>query len=130
MDYEFHKRKLPKGFSYPIKRSVLDEILEKSETERIKWITFSVDRRGDIIVWANFVGEAHKTTSAGKIGLYVYAVPSDERKETEELLIKQIFPKFIKWLRKVEAAGEGWRLTTRLLEIELKDGELSFSETK
>lgn len=104
--------------------------LRNSVTERIKWITFSADRRGDIIVWANFVGEAHKISSSGNIGLYIYAVPSDESKETEEILLKQVFPKFFKWLEKVEMSGEGWRLKTRLLEIELKDGELNFSETE
>lgn len=130
MEYEFHKRKLPKGFSYPIKRSALDEILKPLGTERIKWITYSPDRRGNIIVWANFIGEGHKTPAVGNIGLYIYAVPSEERKETEEILLQQGFPKLVEWLKKVETAGEGWRSKTRLFEIKYKDGELDFFETE
>jgi hypothetical protein len=129
MEYEFHKRKLPKGLSYPLKRSVLDKILENSLTERIKWVTFSANRRKDIIIWANFIGEGHKTPTIGNIGLYIYPVPSAERKQMEELLINEGFPRLVKWLKKVDEAGEGWRLKTRLFEVEYKEGELSFSET-
>lgn len=130
MEYDFLKSKIPKGLSYPIKRSVLDKILENSGTNRIKNISFSISGRDDIILWANFVGEGHKISSAGEVGLYPCAVPSIERKQTEELLIKQGFLKFVKWLKKIETAGEGWRSKTRLFEIRIKDGELSFSETK
>lgn len=130
MEYDFHKWKIPKGLSYPIKRSILDKILEDSGTKRIKWISFSSSQRENIILWANFVGEGQKTPTVGSVGLYIYAVPSEERKQTEEVLIKQGFPKLIKWLNKIETAGEGWRSKTRLFETRLKDGELSFSETK
>lgn len=129
MEYDFHKSKIPKELSYPIKRSVLNKILEDSGTSRIKKVSYSGSRRENLIVWANFVGEAHKTDSAGIIGICIYPVLSIERKQTEELLIKQGFPKFVEWLKKVETAGEGWRSKTRLFEIENKDGELSFSET-
>lgn len=129
MEYDFHKSKISKELSYPIKRSALDKILEDSGTNRIKWISFSNNRRENIIIWANFVGEAHKTDSAGNIGIIIYPIPSDERKQTEEMLIKEGFPKFIEWLKKLETLGEGWRSKTRLFEIECKNGELSFSET-
>lgn len=115
MEYDFNKSKIPKDLSYPIKRSVLNKILEDSGTNRIKWISYSDNRRGNIVVWANFIGEAHKTDSAGNIGLYIYAVSSDERKQTEEILIRQGFPKFVEWLKKVETAGEGWRLKTSII---------------
>lgn len=130
MEYNFHKWKIPKGLSYPIKRSILDEILESSGTNRIKQISFSSGQGANTIFWANFIGEGHNKPTAGDIGLYLYAVPSVERKHTEEILIKQGFPKLVKWLKKIETAGEGWRSKTRLFEIHLKDGELSFSETK
>lgn len=129
MEYDFHKGKLPKGLSYPIKRSVLDKILEDSRTNRIKWISFSANQREKIILWANFIGEGQKTPTIGNIGLYIYAVPSEERKQTEEILIKQGFPKLVQWLKKIETAGEGWRSKTRLFEIHNNVGELSFSET-
>ena len=130
MEYDFHKSKIQKGLSFPIKRSVLDKILEDSGTQRIKWISYNSTSRSDLVLWANFIGEAHKTMSGGNIGLYVYAIPSEERKQTEELLIKQGFPKLIQWLKKVETAGEGWRSKTRLFEIQCINGELSFSESE
>jgi hypothetical protein len=130
MEYDFHKSKIPKGLSYPVKRSFLDKILEDSGIDRIKWVSFNLgNQKTNIIVWANFIGEAHKTGSAGNVGLYVYAVPSNERNQIEKLLIEQGFPKFIEWLKKIEIFGEAWRSKTRLFEIEFKDGELSFSET-
>jgi hypothetical protein len=117
-------------FSYPVKRSVLDKILEDSGTDRIKWVSFvSGTQKTKIVVWANFIGEAHKTGSAGNIGLYVYPVPCEERKQIEKLLIEQGFPKFTEWLKELESLGEAWRSKTRLFEIQIEDGELSFSET-
>ena len=129
MEYEFHKRKLPKGLSYPLKRSVLDKILDSAETERIKRVTFSSDRRGEIILWANFIGEGHKTPTIGNVGLYIYAIPSIERKQTQDLLIQKGLPTFVEWLKKLETSGEGWRSKTRLFEMMYKNGELSFSES-
>ena len=130
MEYDFHKWKIPKGLSYPIKRSVLDKILEDSKTNRIKWVSFSSGQRENIVLWANFIGEGHKTSTVGNIGLYIYAVPSDERKEMEEFLLEKGFPKLVEWLKKVESAGEGWRSKTRLFEIRYENGELNFSETE
>ncbi len=130
MEYDFHKWKNPKGLSYPIKRSVLDKILESSKSNRIKWVYYSIRTGGDIVIRANFIGEAHKDMSPGNIGLSIYAVPSEERKQTETLLLEKGFPKLVQWLKKVEIAGEGWRSKTRLFEIECKNGELVFSETR
>lgn len=130
MEYDFHKWKIPKSLSYPIKRSVLDNILEDSGTDRIKWMYFSIRASGNIVIRANFVGEAHKTISIGNVGLSIYAVPSEERKQTEDLLIKKGFPKLVQWLKKLETAGEGWRSKTRLFEIHCEDNELSFAETE
>jgi hypothetical protein len=131
MEYEFHKSKIPKDFSYPIKRNILEGFLENSETNRIKWVSFNFgSQKTNIVVWANFIGEAHTAGSAGNIGLYVYAVPSDERKQIETLLIEEGLPKFIEWLKKLEKLGEGWRQKTRLFEIEYKKGELKYSETE
>lgn len=131
MEYEFSKDKTPKGLSYPIKRSVLDEILKKSGTERIKWIYFSLgNQKTNIIIWANFIGEAHKIGSAGNIGLHFYAVPSEQRKDIEKLLIEQGFPKLLNWLKNIETLGESWCSKTRLFEIHYQNNMLSFAETK
>jgi hypothetical protein len=129
MNYGFHKWKVPKGLSYPLKRSVLDKTLENSRTNRIKWVYYSLRTGGSILIEANFVGEAHKLISIGYISLSIYAVLSEERKQTEELLIEQGLPKLVEWLKKVETAGEGWRSKTRLFGIHCKNGKLNFSET-
>lgn len=82
MEYDFHKGKLPKGLSYPIKRSVLDKILEDSRTNRIKWISFSANQREKIILWANFIGEGQKNANDWKYWI-VYLCSSVGTKKTD-----------------------------------------------
>jgi len=80
MEYDFHKSKIPKGLSYPIKRGVLDKTLESSGTARIKWMDYSVAASRGIIVRAGFVGEAHKSLSIGRIGVSIYALRRGRKK--------------------------------------------------
>jgi hypothetical protein len=129
MEYAFSKDKLPKQLSYPLKRSFLDKVLEESGTKRIEWVSYYIRAGGNVVIRANFIGEAHKTPTIGKIGLTIYAIPTLEKRRVEELLIEKGLPKFIDWLKKIEVAGEGWRSKTRLFEIHFENDELSFAET-
>lgn len=102
MEYGFSKDKIPKHLCYPIKRSLLDSILKESETERIQWVTYAIRAGGNVVIRANFIGEAHKLPTIGRIGLTIYAVPIEEKNETERLLVENGLPRLVEWLKKVE----------------------------
>lgn len=129
MEYGFSKDKIPKHLCYPIKRSLLDSILKESETERIQWVTYAIRAGGNVVIRANFIREAHKLPTIGRIGLTIYAVPIEEKNETERLLVENGLPRLVEWLKKVETLGEGWRSKTRLFEIHFINNEISFAET-
>jgi hypothetical protein len=130
MEYGFSKDKIPKHLCYPLKRSLLDEILNESETERIQWVTYSIRAGGNVVVRTNFIGESHKLPTIGRIGVTIYAVPVEEKSKIERLLIEKGLPRLVEWLKKVETLGEGWRSKTRLFEIHFMNNEISFAETK
>ena len=130
MEYGFYKYKLPKGYSFPLKRSVLDEYLEAAKIEKVSQIYFSFHRNTDnIILRSDFFGEAHKgSAGAGFSSITLSAVTSDKRKEIEIVLIEKVLPALCEWLIFSEKAGNAWRGKSRHLVFRYSDGNLIKSE--
>lgn len=83
MDYGFNKHKLSGGYSYPLKRGLLDLWLEKYELTKISvayyWFSHKIDH---IILRADYLGETHKGwAAAGLSSITVRAVRSENEKK-------------------------------------------------
>jgi hypothetical protein len=123
------KEKLAKGFSYPLKRSVLDAALLSAQLNQLPLIRF-YSQRNDLVMWAWFPGEANRGVHGAGTGLtqlFIYAVPSPEHQNVEQKLIAQGLPALCSWLQKSEAAGSVWRSTEHSFRCRLIDNELKVS---
>ncbi|MFL6314133.1 MAG: hypothetical protein ACJ71W_18695 [Terriglobales bacterium] len=130
LQYSFSKAKIPRGSSYPLKRSLLDAGLVSSSITEVFHVFYFMRHSGNIVMRADFMGEGHGFSqfSAGKISLTVYAVPSQEKHAIETLLVKGGLPCVCAWLQRVQQAGNAWRAKNHSLVLEFAGGTLKASE--
>jgi hypothetical protein len=129
MEYAFDKHRLPKGQSFPLKRSVLDTHLDVARLKTVWIVYYWVRNAGSVVLRADYCGEGRKGwATAGRTTLTVYAVPSGERKETEIIVVRDILPKLVAWLRKAEDSGNTWRGADHEIVFNLEDGALRIEE--
>jgi hypothetical protein len=132
--YGFSKDKLPKAFSYPLKRSLLDAALgEASVRDAVYSVRYVFGRgTGPTTLDAMFVPEssphAHDSVR-GRSLITVWAVPNEERKACEDLLVADGLPKLCHWLSKSLNAGNVWRGTAHDLALVARDGVLKLRES-
>ncbi len=104
--YAFDKAKLPRGLSFPLKRSVLDAALLDAEISGIHCVYYWLRQRGQIVLRSDFCGEGRRGwAAAGLASITVYAVPSPERHATESALVSDVLPQLVGWLRSLEGGG-------------------------
>jgi hypothetical protein len=128
-EYSFSKRKLPRGYSYPLKRGLLDELLDEAELTKIDTVHYCFDLKSDnLILRGNYSGEAHKGWAAGLSSIWLWAVRSEERKVVENVLVNEALPALIMWLRKAEQEGNVWRATSRHIDFRFRDTQLTINE--
>lgn len=128
MEYGFSKDKVPKGLSYPLKRSVLDSSFEEYEISQIFFVYYFLRTGGNNVMRADYEGEGKKNFAAGKTTVTVYAVPSEKRKITENLLVQQGLPALLNWIKNIETSNEGFRIKDRHFVMECKNNELHFRQ--
>jgi hypothetical protein len=130
LQYSFSKSQIPHGFSYPLKRSLLDAGLVRSSISRIFHVFYKMRHGGNIVMRADFMGEGHgfPPFSAGQSSLTVYAVPSQEKHVIETLLLMEGLPRVCAWLQRVEQEGSGWRAKNHSIVLEFAAGTLTPSE--
>src|SRR5262245_29887756 len=109
LTYAFDKHKLPKGFSFPLKRSALDAALSGAGITQVDCVYYWLGRPGHIVRRADFCGESNRVWAAGRSRITLYAVPASERRETETLLLQTALPQLCAWLHNAEQAGNVWR---------------------
>jgi len=125
MLYAFDKQKLPRGFSFPLNRSVLDAALAQAAIARVHCVYYWLRQSGDIVLHANYSGETNQAWAAGQSSITLYAVPSAERRETESAIIHQALPQLCTWLQTAERAGNVWRGNDHTIVFHFKHGLLS-----
>ena len=128
MEYDFSKSKIPKGLSYPLKRSLLDKAFEEYEISQIFVVYYFLRTGGNIVMRADYHGEGEQNFATGKTTVTVYAVPSEERKRTEDLLVQQGLPALMKWIKNIEISNQGFRIKDRHFVMECKNNELHFRQ--
>jgi len=117
LDYHFSKDNLPKGLSYPLKRSVLDAALADGQIAGLLGVSYrrsslkpdsDTTTRRNIVLRADYCGESRCTWAVrGGMHLYVYAIVSRDRKNIEVPLVGIVLPKLVAWLRELETAPPG-----------------------
>jgi len=130
MNYSFSKDKLPKGASYPLKRSALDAALEHANLKDLVYVVYLRNQRRDEVMRADYYGNHRKDFYAsGKTSVTVYSVPSEQRAATESSLLNEGVRAIIKWLEKTETAGNTWRSTNHQLALEFSLQSLKQTES-
>ena len=96
--YGFSKDQRWKGFSYPIRRTQLDEILVAGKVSIVRNVYFSSPHGRMVECFFNF----HEWRQDYAISLRIHQVPSPERITSENLLIGIILPHFCRWAYRLE----------------------------
>jgi hypothetical protein len=91
------KAKLPKGLSFPVKRSVLDEFLRRERITNVTGVGFCGGSGRNVVLGADYYGPRRKS-SRHTLNIWIYAVPSDIRKQVEELVVTVALPRLAEWL--------------------------------
>jgi hypothetical protein len=125
MQYAFDKRKLPRDFSFPLKRSLLDAALTQAQIARVHCVYYWLRQSGDIVLRADYCGETNQAWAAGQASITLYAVPSVERQETESAIVHQALPQLCTWLQTAEQAGNVWRGNNHMIVFHFKHGLLT-----
>ena len=133
LKYGFSKDKLPKAFSYPLKRSLLDDaIIRASVGEAVYSVRYLFGRGAGLTTLdAMFVPEpsyAHESVR-GRSLITVWAVHNEERKACEDLLVGEGLVKLCQWLSKSLSAGNVWRSTAHDLTLIARNGVLKHRES-
>jgi hypothetical protein len=117
VSYRFDGRyPLPRGLSYPIRRSLFDATLGEHAAGLVGSLGFmkaapqSGDQEG-VVMRADYIGPSEwsvdRTVSGreGAIELRLYAVPSRDRAQVETALTKYALPKLRDWLTWLDSGG-------------------------
>jgi hypothetical protein len=130
MNYSFSKAKLPKGASYPLKRSALDAALEQANVKDLVFVYYLKNQRSNEVMRADYHGNHRRDYFAsGKTAVTVYSVPSGQRAATESSLLNEGVKAIVKWLEKTETAGNTWRSTDHQLVLEFSLQSLKQTES-
>jgi hypothetical protein len=126
IDYHFDMAKIPKGMSFPLKRSRLDAALIESGISSVCIVYYRLRQSGDIVLRGNFCGEQPRDRAmAGQFSITIYAVPSGQRSQVELAIEADLLPRLIQWLREIEQAGNVRRATDKHFTAYWSDGESS-----
>ena len=126
MDYGFEKDRLPRGMSFPLKRSVLDAALSEGGVARILFVHYRLHRGADRILRAEFLSEEHRGfAGAGMSSITVHAVPSEERLAAGAALESYALPLLVRWLCELEGADNVRRGMNQEFIAIWRDGKIT-----
>jgi hypothetical protein len=119
---------LPNGWSYPLKRGVLDAALKAAGVTGIFSVRYSYGggRQQHRPLRVQFDGE---DVAAGKVSIAIFAVPAGERWSTMTQLESRLAT-VCEWIRNAEVAAPTWRMARHSLEVELRDGQVLVLESQ
>ena len=125
--YSFSKDKIGREISYPLKRSLLDSALHSASVYPAVYSVRYLGHRhpNNIVLDASFVPEwrGHPTVR-GRCLVTVWAVPSQQRQEAEQLLVAEGLPILCRWLATTQTEGNVWRGTEHMLAFEIQGRKL------
>jgi hypothetical protein len=124
VEYPLDKAKLPRGFSYPIKRSILDRHLEAIGAPIfVVYFRFARGSSGSIHVEYHGEHDSLSEHPAGKFSLTIYCLPSHLRAHGEEAVVQTGLPLICEWIAKAIQADPVWRSTTHRVRFSCAEPE-------
>jgi hypothetical protein len=95
----FGKPKLPRGQSYPLKRSLLDDFLRRERIASVTGVWFCGNTTHDSgVLSANYYG-SRRDSGRPTLDLRVHSVPSSLRSAIEKLIVSTALPALAHWIR-------------------------------
>jgi hypothetical protein len=131
--YGFSKDRLPASFSYPLKRSLLDVALYEASVMKTVYSVRYLFGRGSgpsalDVMFQPESGQFHASVS-GRCLITVWAVPSEKRKQVEDVIVTQGLPLLCQWLARSTSAGNAWRGIPHSFALIVRNGLLSHEES-
>ncbi|AHM59334.1 hypothetical protein D770_05335 [Flammeovirgaceae bacterium 311] len=109
LSYAFDKDKLPKGYFFPLKRSLLDNLILENGLKKIHVVYYWLSKLNypdSPLLRADYTGESKKEMfAAGKSSITVYGIKATEKDDEIKLVAKEGMEAIIKWLTELEKAG-------------------------
>jgi hypothetical protein len=131
LKYLYGKDKLPSGWSYPLKRSVLNAALRAAGVTCLFSVRYSYG--GGKQLWrplhVQFDGDEPRPFGPGGVSITVYAVPSGERSAVMAQLDSSLAA-VCDWIRRTETAPPAWWMTRRAVAVEMRDGQAQMVECR
>ena len=94
-------QRLSKGISYPLHRSTLEVTLANAGVSSIYLVRLH-HWPGRPLLEALFQGNGRSAPWAGQCEMHVNSVPSRTAEQLEPLILSEVFPNLLEWLRKAE----------------------------
>jgi hypothetical protein len=124
--YWFSKEKLPRGVSYPLKRSSLDSALQEASVYcAVYSVRYLANSSCTPVLDAQFVplGTKAHASVVGRSLVTLHAVPSTQRNAAEEQILTTALPSLCDWLAKTQTQGDSWRGMPHFIAFEVIDGK-------
>ena len=128
--YSFSKDKIGRELGYPLKRSLLDSALHSASVyTSVYSVRYLGRRNSNVVLDASFIPEWRgRPTVSGRCLITVWAVPSQQRRAAEQLLVAEALPILCRWLAKTQSEGNVWRGTEHMMSFGIQDGRLRYSD--
>jgi hypothetical protein len=125
--YDYGRGGLPKGFSYPLRRTELDAALDAAGITRVSEVQLRRPLAGWIF-WAEYVGEGTwYAPRRGKVRLTLFGVPSTRRAQIAAWFRAEGLPTLTAWCAHLDQKGQGWSLLDHALYAEITDSGITLS---
>jgi hypothetical protein len=125
LDYKLSRHKVPRGFSYPLKRDAFDTVISARGVQSIKSLVLFFRRiPTSTLMEATYSGEQNGGLLAGTFSIWIYAVPSTKRSAIQELIMQTVLPPALDWITEIDRAGNVRRMNYHYLSAQLIDGEV------
>ena len=124
LGYRLSRHKMPRGFSYPVKRSELDAAIAALGIKSVESLVLFFQRVPESNLSVTYTGEqSYGIGKPGTFSSWSYAVPSTERSAIQESIMRFMLPTALDWIAEIERAGNVRRLSNHHLSARLIDGK-------
>jgi hypothetical protein len=107
-----------------MKRGLLDAAISERGVKSIGSVVFFFCRSRESVVAVHYAGEQnHEILKPGTFSLWIYAVPSIERSNIQESIMRLVLPAALDWILELDHAGNVRRTGNHYFAARLVDGQ-------